>query len=514
MVEYFDGEYFDGISKVSVSNIDCLNNMTQDMANTIATGPQDDFFEMLSNFNREMKMTIDDTIDVTDKWNWRPGTYDKIDKFIFTRIGLNKKSNGVYTRLRKVREYANYLGYITNQADRLEAKKYNMKISGLSKNVNIEEFQESTTKLYEIVIAQCQLVKDMTNGKVILTPYINNDFANRLTPMYLDVQMNSLEMGIHQGNKCIQKIPLKPIHIVIKYPLRHYINKYSTSWHVLGYYDEFQNGDTISFPYIARGRYRNDRANQSYGTVCLDKYIEDVKKSFINRDYIQMAMHLMNWAQYYNTTHSNPYNNTSLLHFGLPKNYSKEYKATISNVESSCSSRIKVKVAKIEGYNELQLMDKLKADTQICNEIECQLKDTCSYYKVSNTIFEGVNNKTDEYCKMESMIGHLINYYEETQSYTRASSIQEDIDSMDLGYYSLYRNNYGFEETIEDYLSKLHDSMISYWGLTPGNIRYVYNKLVNGYSYYINSKVVKEDKSEEDIKQEMLAWATNPERMG
>ena len=54
MVEYFDGEYFDGISKVSVSNIDCLNNMTQDMANTIATGPQDDFFEMLSNFNREI----------------------------------------------------------------------------------------------------------------------------------------------------------------------------------------------------------------------------------------------------------------------------------------------------------------------------------------------------------------------------------------------------------------------------------------------------------------------------
>ena len=77
----------------------------------------------------------------------------------------------------------------------------------------------------------------------------------------------------------------------------------------------------FKFPYIAsiEHRYRADGA--MYGTVCLDRFNEEIKKAFLSKDFIQMSMHLMNWAQYYSTNHSNPYNKTQWLHLGLPEGY-------------------------------------------------------------------------------------------------------------------------------------------------------------------------------------------------
>jgi len=509
MVEYFENEYFDGKCKVNVSNIDCLENMTQEMANAIATGPQDDFFELLSSFNREMKLTIDDTIDVTDKWNWRPGTYAKIDKYIQARLQLSKKTSGLYNKFRKVREYANYLGYITNQADRLEAKKYSMKTSGLSKDVNIEVFQENSTKLAEIMIAQCELVKDLTDGKVIITPYINNNFANRFTPIYLDIQMTNLEMSIHQGNTCIQKIPLLPIHIVINYPLRHYMNQYNTNWSVLGNYGDYMDNE-YHFPYIST-QYQRRGYNQ-YGTVCLDSYMENVKSSFMKRDYIQMAMHLMNWAQYYNVSHSNPYNQPNLLHYGLPEGYSKEYKATTSNLASNCSERIHrnlVNGTSCVDFNSRPLLDKLTMSTSKCEETKCQLRDACNFYKIKNSLLKGISEHTDEYCQMESIVGHMLSYYDDRPNiYSTRYGIQEDIENQELGYYSV-------SDCIntEEYLVTLFEKIITYWGLTSDTIDLYYSKISDSYEYYGEAVPVEQVvKSEEDIKQEMLAWATNPER--
>ncbi len=63
-------EYFNGRSNVDVSDIGCLDNMTQEMANAIATGPQDAFFTLLDRFNSDLHYYIKDRIDVTDKWNW------------------------------------------------------------------------------------------------------------------------------------------------------------------------------------------------------------------------------------------------------------------------------------------------------------------------------------------------------------------------------------------------------------------------------------------------------------
>ena len=79
-------EYFNGKKEVNVSNIDSLKDMTQDIANAIATGPQDTFFEKLDGFNEQLNYYNIESIDVTDKWNWKPGTYPKIDKYLHKQL--------------------------------------------------------------------------------------------------------------------------------------------------------------------------------------------------------------------------------------------------------------------------------------------------------------------------------------------------------------------------------------------------------------------------------------------
>ena len=217
-------EYFNGIRHVDVSDIDCLKDMTQETANAIATGPQDAFFTLLDRFNDDLNYYINDTIDVTDKWNWKPGTYDKIDKMILKRLNFDKKSKGIYNKISKIRERSNYLNYVMRNAQELENQKYRLKQSGLSKNVNIGDFQDKANKLVDAINTQCNLVQELTEGNVIIKPYISQHFENRLTPIYLDVKLFGLTLSVYSGDKSIQEIMLQPIHLVMKYPFRHYIN--------------------------------------------------------------------------------------------------------------------------------------------------------------------------------------------------------------------------------------------------------------------------------------------------
>jgi hypothetical protein len=484
-------EYFNGIRHVDVSDIDCLKDMTQETANAIATGPQDAFFTLLDNFNSDLNYFIGDTIDVTDKWNWKPGTYDKIDKMILKRLNFDKKSNGIYNKISKIRERSNYLNYVMRNAQELENQKYRLKQSGLSKNVNIGDFQDKANKLVDAINTQCNLVQELTEGKVIIKPYISQHFENRLTPIYLDVKLFGLTLSVYSGDKSIQEIMLQPIHLVMKYPFRHYINNQATRWKVCGNYAE--NDRNIRFPYISTSYH--DRTGE-FGTVCLDRFNDDILKSFLKVDYIQMAMHLMNWAQYYSTNHSNPYNNLKFLHYGLPKGYSTEYKAVLSDITTDCASRITNTPLEDDC---ITYYDELKEKTLICNGIECQLKESCNLFSNKNLIMKHFEDKTDIHYQIESMIGYIVGY-------------TDTLDEGNKAYLSETSVGYAggdFNKTFIEYLFRT----IYSWNYPFNTIESIpsFYRVLNRY-YHYEANIVQVEKNEEDIKQEMLAWATNPGR--
>ena len=476
-------EYFNGKKEVNVSNIDSLKDMTQDIANAIATGPQDTFFEKLDGFNEQLNYYNIESIDVTDKWNWKPGTYPKIDKYLHKQLYLDKSSAGILKRFERTRERANYLNYVIQQARMLETLKSNLKNSGLTKDVDIDEFKEKASVLVNQIEEQCELAEKATNGKVIIKPFITTEFQHRMAPIYLGITLKDLTMSIHYEGKCIQKILLSPINIILQYPLRHYINKFSTNWSLLGFYGYDYKNAMFRFPYIA-APYLGYRATRyEYGTVCLDRYNVNVKKSFLSIDY---------------TAHSNPYNNLKFLHLGIPGEYSKEYRAVISNVPSDCASRIRQNAPITTTF-----YDKASILVDPCNQINCQLKETCTFNKRNNRYLEEMDNPGDNYFMMESIIGYVDEYYKEHT----IISVADHLSNSGFGNYSFESFDL-IESLIEEYFDM--DGKLDYW----------VNNLISYYGYEDNSKPntdivsAKEEGilSDEEVQKMMLEWATNPER--
>ena len=75
-------EYFNGRATVNVNDLDRLTNLSQEELNTLATGRQETFLNMLDSINNELQFEGAEPIDVTPAWNWRPGTYDKFKKYL------------------------------------------------------------------------------------------------------------------------------------------------------------------------------------------------------------------------------------------------------------------------------------------------------------------------------------------------------------------------------------------------------------------------------------------------
>ena len=532
-------DYFNGLMEVDVSNIDCLNDMTQDMANAIATGPQDNFFQLLDGFNSELSHQGIEAIDVTNKWNWKPGTSKKIVEFQTNRLQLKKTHGGITKQFDRTRERANYLSYIRNQAERLERLKYELKQAGVTKDVDIAEFQQKAIDLTRIITDQCSLVNDLTEGKVIMTPYMSTNFESRKTPFYLDIKLSELTMSIYNGDKEIQQIPLDTIHLIFQYPFRHYINGFSTNWRNLGCYGEFKNIQMFKFPYIGslEHRYRTDGA-MAYGNVCLDRFNEDIKKAFLNKDFIQMSMHLMNWAQYYSTTHSNPYNKTQWLHLGLPKGYSTEYKATISSVQTDCSNRISYEIPWEHGNDIVQHSRDI---TTPCVDIECQLILSCSHFKRHRDRMFHIETLTDKYCQIESLLGMIVDTLESHDTWTW-TDYNQVLENCGLGYYD-FREMTRVLENINGIATKmpmnkqndiwldcLISEMLMYWLDHRG-----YDELFDIVMFYEASRSsestsyfdlgypkeevkvpldedVDIEHDDEEMRKMMLEWATNPGR--
>ena len=527
-------EYFNGCAEVDVSNIDCLNDMTQEMANAIATGPQDNFFQLLEGFNSELTYQGIEPIDVTNKWNWKPGTSKKIVEFQTNRLQLKKTHGGITKQFDRTRERANYMSYVRNQAQRLEQLKYELKQAGVAKNVDIAEFQQKATNLARIITDQCSLVKDLTEGKVIMTPYMSTNFESRNTPFYLDIKLNELTLSVYNGDTEIQQIPLDTIHLIFGYPFRHYINGFSTQWRNLGCYGELHRNQMFKFPYIGSIEWRYRQEGLGYGNVCLDRFNDDIKKAFLNKDYITMGMHLMNWAQYYSTNHSNPYNKTQWLHLGLPEGYSAEYKATISSVQTTCADRIAYRNSFEPGND---LLHHSKESISSCMEINCQLQESCGHFKRHGHRILNIDDLTDKYCEIESLIGMIVDTLESHDTWTW-TDYNQVLENCGLGYYDFREKTRVLEDGVGIPLDEQNDiwldclipDMLMYWLDSRG-----YQELFDIVMFYDASKSsestsyfdlgypkdeIKIDENgfhldaedEEQIKRDMLAWATGSGR--
>jgi hypothetical protein len=447
-------EYWDGGNLIEVEELNYLNNLSQEQLNNIAVGPQDLFFDIMNNINREFeRVGILKGLDVTNKWNWKPGSYDIFKEYLGRRLELNKKCRSMDNLVNRTRDRNNYLNYIQRQAQNMERERYSLKRLGVSRDVDVNKFQTICREFTTAINKQCQLVKEMTNDKILITPYIR--FQNNVM-YYMDIKINGLTMSIYSGDKDIQQFPLDEIHIISRIPFRHLVNKQRI-------YDIYHKGIYMSnfkFPYISSSFSDEYPDEQHYSTVCYDKYMDNIHKAIKETNYTAMALYIMQWAQYYSLEHSNPYNQPHKLHYGMPKSYSKEY-------ASSCNSGTVIDACNRMMTNQSGLHTFWDKDIHInekCFKIDCQLINDCRGFKKRTQSLANMEEYSDI---AESIACLLMEYYKENNySYRR---ISREVEA--LTYYYISHNS-------DNFIDECYRAIIYYIVNSQKNNRYCYDLLV------------------------------------
>ena len=402
--------------ELNVHPIDNLIKLKKEDYNKLAIGPQEEFLKSLHDVNYALSHYGVPNIGTYDNWNWKKGDYDKMRNFVFNKLHLNKKPKNMACLVDRAIDSTNYLNYTARQIRTMERQRTQLRNLGVSKNIDINEFMVKCNDFIANINKGCDTLYDYSNGKVEIKPYFQ--FEDMDSKLFLDITMRDLSLSVAEGdsNKVIQEIPINVIRIIISSNFRQYLNNKIVNWHIVGrYYEELNQNTPLRFPYISQ---RFSRNYDGYDAVCLDRFTDDIKNGFKKHKILDMGFALMNWAQIYNTRHSNPYNKPSFMHIGLPEGYSEEYKATlnINDVSNTCSGNLNVRMYNNEWkpYYYNYDIEKMK----YCTSINCQLKDDCYFHnKAMSTLCQmSLLDFADDYYMIESYVGNIIEYLQSIEA--------------------------------------------------------------------------------------------------
>ena len=498
--------YFNGSIDIEAYDINKLADLSQEEANNLACGPQDLFFDKLDNINRELALYDIEPIDVTSKWNWKPGSYDKIKEYIYKRLELDRKAMSVTRIMERTQDRMNYMTYIQRQARDMECEKANLKRLGVGRDVDIDKFKEICVEFVDKLIDNCQRVFELTKEKVLIVPYISLN-EGRDAQLYLDILLKDLTLEIYDGEgqvKLIQKIPINPVHVILSMPLRHRLNNQNCDINAVG---DSKSTIKLTHPYIS-SRYRN---NRNYGNVCLDRYHDEVKKACLNNNMLELAITLLQWAQYYNIKVANPFNQPHNSHIGLPEDYSEEYKAIISkdSLSSACGSRL-YRASQLEGERHFEIDETISS---ACNSINCSLKNVCDTYKSIQIRTDNLNSEWG--CQVESFAMMITDWL--FDKYGEAAGDNKDLSTIQYMIERLIGDSVDYRElTEEEYKIKVINRIVWYYSNISkqkfDNYTYAFLEEYN----FIDKEPEKvpsvKDMAKEEIETLMKSWAQSQER--
>ena len=214
-------ELYNGLNTINVNNIDILKEPSQQLANAIATGPQDEFFSKLEACNRVFPERIGQ-LSVTPSWNWRPGTFDMVKKYVTDQLMIDKKSNGLGKYLSRSQEMARYrLSWVATRLTECEELKRMLKREGYQHDVDIEEYIDKLTDFCTKLEESISQAIQATDGKVTFIPYVHIPENNERQAMfYIDCYVNPGELSVCQDSTLIQKIPINGVKIIFYCSLR------------------------------------------------------------------------------------------------------------------------------------------------------------------------------------------------------------------------------------------------------------------------------------------------------
>ena len=515
-------QLYTGRRFIDVHNIDILSEPNQQLANAIATGPQDEFFSRLEECNRTLSGfgANERKLSVTPSWNWRPGTLNMIKDYVAQQLMINKKSSGLGKYIERSQENARFrLSWMAQRLTICEELKRELKREGYSLNVDIDEYLEKLNNFCEKVNTSIGQSNEATEGKVEFIPYIHIPYNDeRNTEFYIKCYIKEGIMNIYQDNKIIQKIPTKGIKLMFNCKLRQmmrYLDKPMASMravHYLGFYDTpmanrstYRTRQVFQHPYIAMPSHSDSiDGNILWSTACFSDFTDTVNDSFHKLNFTVLAMELLEWSSYYNTSHSNPYNQPTFMHFGMPSNFNKAYQATQNRDTDNCSVRVKglMQDKKAVSYSRVNCQDRMDI-VKHCQDIECIWRTNCNMFIDYSRSLKTLTNGESIYM-IESILGAMIEYFD-------SDTILNVLDE-DFGVYIYYKkeckiNGIRENSVLTDWFDAINALCMKY---QPHSFQHILNEMNYWNIDKENPVTVAEgiNQEQENIKRAMLQWAT------
>tara|TARA_R100000995_G_scaffold56401_1_gene27883 strand:- start:6922 stop:8448 length:1527 start_codon:yes stop_codon:yes gene_type:complete len=488
-----EGEYmieiYDGRTERKVNEIDFIKNLSQEQLNKVAVGPQDKLLDLIKYFNDVFRhQGIESQIDVTNKWSWKRGSYDIMKNYLTNKLELNKKAMSMSKIIERAQHNASFLGYMRKKTYQLESERRKLINMGIPRDVDTDKFQSMCIDMAEKIENACNNANNIIEN-VNLKPWIGLNNCDEII-LYLDIMLTGLNMSIVQDSTVIETNKLKPIRIMVNVDFRKLLNNQRYDLNFKGKYID----DYHMFPYLnSETYYRN------WGNVCLDRHHDDFRRAFKKLDFVSMSMILIQWAQYYNVGHSNPYSQPFLTHYGMPKDKSQSYKQLFvaGTVQSACQTTQKKMTQDSSG------IDRLVSSKKLCQDIECQYIGNCEFYEI-------YNRKINLYNK-HRYLGDAI-YMELANYVTNNDFDQQTISNMFetiTGQYISYTTDEGVLSK-EEYLNSWYDKFMIYFATTyeKNANAYLYDYLVNN-GLLEKAEIKTENIDTDNIKQQMMAWAAS-----
>jgi uncharacterized protein (UPF0179 family) len=153
-------------------------------------------------------------------------------------------------------------------------------------------------------------------------------------------------------------------------------------------------------------------------------------------------------------------------------------------------------------------MERLHQNISTCNEIKCQLRDTCNHYRRYNDRLINITEKTELHCQVEAIIGWIGEWiYDYSASFDERANYLGDY-MMHMPPYHDDEEEFNYEfirlaiQAVYDYNRNLND----------GTIISFYSIICQYFDYFPEEVKEPKELNEDEIKESMLAWATSPER--
>ena len=349
----------------------------EDMAQHIYFGPQAEIMETLNSFNQQNQADLS----VTKTFRWSPGTYDKVAEMMMKKVGLRRRSSGMYNYLSREDYWwgpgRNRIQTDLRNMDRMISQ---LRYDGVSWMEDPAVLIERKELFKSYVSEKFERLLDMTNNTdriTVLNVILENDGSRstRALRLTINLVLSPDEIQIYNVRGAttepthVQNLPLE-MDLMMKiemYPLQEMIrhtdyNSPSFNVYTLGLSEPYDDRGRLYFPYISSSNNRGFNSGDGHGSVCYGDDSTDISNALRRFELPAYGLLLMNWMNRY-TQNTNPYNNIKQSYHGEPKWLTESYRTIFgTNSWDNCNYRP-------------------SGNEDYCDTNECALRHTCEMYK-------------------------------------------------------------------------------------------------------------------------------------